>query len=94
MASSTMTCARNRILRRRSSTSGVVAWKLLFMRKFMDLVVRSPRTAARRILIWETLSFGRENAGAGCENERQSLCNAYWHEISLERERERVPIEF
>ncbi|KAF8731414.1 hypothetical protein HU200_016476 [Digitaria exilis] len=51
MASSSMTCARSRTQRRRSSISSTDGLEKLPMKKFTDLVVSSPRTAERRISI-------------------------------------------
>jgi hypothetical protein len=42
----------------------------IFMKKFTDLVVNSPRTAARRMSIWDSLE--KRNARGVCENEQRS----------------------
>ncbi|KAF8731407.1 hypothetical protein HU200_016469 [Digitaria exilis] len=59
MASSMMTRARSRTIRRRSSTSSADGLESLLMKKFMDLEVSSPRTAESKKSICGSLSPGR-----------------------------------
>ena len=65
MASSMMTCARRRALCRLSSTTSAGGFEHLLMMKFMDRVISSPRTAERKLSIWEITLAPQEDNAAG-----------------------------
>ncbi|KAF8713928.1 hypothetical protein HU200_027910 [Digitaria exilis] len=65
MASSMITCARSSTLRRQSSTSSGIGLDILLTKKFMDLVVSSPRTAEMKFSILR--QFPQEDNTAGGE---------------------------
>jgi hypothetical protein len=62
MASPMMTCARRRALCRLSSTASAAGFVHFSRMKFMDRVISSPKTAERKLSIWEiTLAPQEDN---------------------------------